>query len=100
MKEAVDYLEQLIDEEEAEEEFMRDVEGIYIEPPDEDGNISDEDEANENEGGTVDALSRRQLNAGCELVLRNGVHTETLDITVSTKYQCKRGIRARRCYAL
>ncbi|XP_055306911.1 piggyBac transposable element-derived protein 3-like, partial [Sitodiplosis mosellana] len=84
LKDAVDYLEQLIDEEE-EDDFMRDIDGIYIEPPEDDGNVSGEDEANENEGGTVDALSRNQLNAGCELVLRNGVHTETFDIEESAQ---------------
>ena len=63
MKDAVDYLEQLIDEEEG--DFMQEVEAVYIEPPDEDGNVSGEDDANENEGGTVDDLNRRHLNAGC-----------------------------------
>ncbi|XP_058448697.1 alkyldihydroxyacetonephosphate synthase-like [Malaya genurostris] len=58
---AVDYLEQLIEEDE-DEDFMRDIDCIYIEPPENDGNISGEDEANENEGGTIDALSRNQLN--------------------------------------
>lgn len=77
LKDAVDYLEQLIDEEEA--NFMQEIETIYIQPPDEDGNVSGEDDANENEGGKVDDLNRRQLNAGVELVLRNGAHLESLD---------------------
>ncbi|XP_055308654.1 piggyBac transposable element-derived protein 3-like [Sitodiplosis mosellana] len=38
LKEAVDYLEKLIDEEEG-DDFMQDFDEIYIEPPDEDGKI-------------------------------------------------------------
>lgn len=79
MKEVVDYLEELIDGEDG-PDFMNEVDRLYIEPPEEnDGNVSGEDDANENESGTVDDLARGQLNAGCELVLRNGQHTNTLD---------------------
>lgn len=47
-----------------------DFEGIYIEPPN--GNISDEDSAEEDEGGLIDNLSSKQLQANAELVLSKG----------------------------
>ncbi|XP_064486109.1 piggyBac transposable element-derived protein 3-like [Ornithodoros turicata] len=45
-----------------------DVQAIYIEPPDANVN-SDEDSAEEDEGGLLDNLSGRQLRAGAEVVL-------------------------------
>lgn len=89
LKDAVDYLEQLIDDEE-DENFLHEVDAVYIEPPDEDGNVSGEDDANENEGGTVDALCRGQLSAGCEIVLRNGHHTEALDFQQPTENESEK----------
>jgi hypothetical protein len=43
---------------------------LYIEPP-ESHVLSDEDSADEDEGGLIDNLSRRQLSAPAELVLGN-----------------------------
>lgn len=78
MKDAVDYLEELIDNEEN-ADFMNQVDAVYIEPPEDEGNVSGEDDAEENEGGKVDDICGNQLKAGCELVLRNGDHIDSLD---------------------
>lgn len=48
-----------------------DVQEIFIEPPDPAVN-SDEDSADEDEGGLLDNLSGRQLRAGAEVVFSNG----------------------------
>lgn len=77
LKEAVDFLEQLIDEDEN-EVFGANIDTIYLQPPYEDGNVSGEDDAGENEGGLIDNVCRAQLMTGCEVVLRNGDHVNTV----------------------
>ncbi|XP_050338063.1 uncharacterized protein LOC126764418 [Bactrocera neohumeralis] len=58
--EMLDYLESLQSDDE-------DIDKVYLEPPDE-GQVSDEDPGEEDCGGTIENLSKKQLQAPCELV--------------------------------
>lgn len=63
-------LAEIIDELESDEYQGDAVSSIFIEPPDAAG-LSDEDSANEDEGGLIDNLSSRQLAANAEIVFTN-----------------------------
>ncbi|XP_039286301.1 uncharacterized protein LOC120351830 isoform X2 [Nilaparvata lugens] len=63
-------LAEIINELESDEYQGDAVSSIFIEPPDAAG-LSDEDSANEDEGGLIDNLSSRQLAANAEIVFTN-----------------------------
>lgn len=70
MQEALDYLEELMEEDESD---VSDVaQALFIEPPDFDGNVSGEDDAEEDCGGIPDNVCAAQLRSNCEIVLRSG----------------------------
>ncbi|XP_067617438.1 uncharacterized protein [Eurosta solidaginis] len=50
----------------------RDIEKVFLEPPDEE-NISEEESSNEDEGGTLSNLSRRQKMTNCEVVYAGAI---------------------------
>lgn len=75
MQDALDYLEELIDEEENNTDVP---EAIYIEPPAFDGNISGEDDADYDEGGIPDNVCPEQLKASCEIVTSGGTRLDGL----------------------
>lgn len=64
-----------------EETEETEVTGIFIEPPH--GNVSDEDSAEEDNGGLIDNLSSMQLQANAECVLSDGRR-----IGVGKRYTC------------
>ncbi|XP_036317498.1 piggyBac transposable element-derived protein 3-like [Rhagoletis pomonella] len=59
--------EEILELLEAQSDDERDIEKIFLEPPDEE-NFSDEDSSNEDEGGTLRNLSKRQRMTNCEVV--------------------------------
>ena len=92
MKDVVDVL---LDDENEEIE----VDGIYIAPPQE--NIdSDEDSADEDEGGFIDDLTGRQLRADAEIALRNGNRISNEDelraVPLQHSTACQRQLESRR----
>lgn len=52
--------------------FPRNIHALYIQPPDDEGMISGEDEADDESGGLPDDVCAAQLKAGCELVFEDG----------------------------
>ncbi|XP_068087184.1 uncharacterized protein [Anabrus simplex] len=80
-------LSEVMDILEADDELGHQTEGIFIEPPD--GNVdTDEDSANEYEGGMVHNLTGHQLRAAAEIRLANneriGGDYEPLEISPTT----------------
>lgn len=70
LKEALDVLD---DNGESENSpFPKNVHALYIQPPDNDDELSGEDDAFDNEGGIPDHVCASQLKAGCELVFEDG----------------------------
>lgn len=63
-------LAEILEELQVDESEGLEVRDIFIEPPDPNA-LSDEDSANEDEGGTIDNLSSRQLAANAEVVYTN-----------------------------
>ena len=72
MKETLDYLEEIISDDENSTH-------IYIEPPKDLGNLSGEDDAPEDGSGLPDDICRSQLRAPCEVLLSSGKRLETED---------------------
>lgn len=68
MKEAIDFLEELSDD----ENVTYVPEGIYLEPPEYEDYASGEDDGKEDEGGVPDDVCAEQLKAPCEIVMSNG----------------------------
>ncbi|XP_036322401.1 uncharacterized protein LOC118736415 [Rhagoletis pomonella] len=80
LKDIADYLDELAENDAS---FCQQIDGIYIEPPNEDGELTGEDDANEDEGGIIDNVCRNQLNEGCEIVLKNGEHVDSASMVNS-----------------
>ncbi|XP_065368939.1 piggyBac transposable element-derived protein 2-like [Calliphora vicina] len=73
----LDYIQEL-DEAEDDNELTDLPTAIYIEPPI-DGNISGEDDAEEECDGVPDNVCPGQLKGGCELVMASGRHLQNID---------------------
>lgn len=70
LKDALDYLEELID---ADVDADENIDAIYLEPPDNEGFESGEDDTTDDDWtNNPDAICAAQLKSGCELALRNG----------------------------
>lgn len=65
-EEAAEYLMTLNSDDEDDEVLK-----MYMEPPNEEGNLSGEDSADEDSGGNLDNLPKQQLQVPCELVIRS-----------------------------
>lgn len=76
LKDALDYLEELMSDDD-------EPTAVFIEPPDLDGNMSGEDDGEEEEEGTPDNVCPSQLNAGCEIVMSNGRRIEVFEDMIS-----------------
>lgn len=75
LKEALDYLDELLAEEDQ-------AKTLFIEPPEvEDGVISGEDDADEEEDGVPDNVCPGQLKTNCEIVFNNGERIGILENT-------------------
>lgn len=74
LQQMLDYIQEL-DEDEASNELTDLPTAIYIEPPI-DGNISGEDDAEEECDGIPDNVCPGQLKGSCELVMASGRHLQ------------------------
>lgn len=71
MKDALDYLDELmLDDDEPT--------AVFIEPPDLDGNVNGVDDGEEEEDETPDNVYPSRLKAGCEIVMSNIRWIETI----------------------
>lgn len=72
LKEALDYLAEIWSDDEPNT--------LYIEPPEiEDGALSGEDDAEDEEGGLPDNVCPGQLKANCEIVFQNGLRVDSFE---------------------
>lgn len=53
-------------------DFPRNVHALFIQPPDDGGTISGEDDIDDESGGNLDSVCAAQLKAGCELAYEDG----------------------------
>lgn len=67
-----------------EKDTISDVKGIYIEPPDINVN-SDEDSAEEDEGGLVDNLNKRQLKSQAEIIISDDIRIDDFETYEKSK---------------
>lgn len=72
LTEAIDFLEELDSDD---EEICK----LYIEPPDIDGDVSGEDDGDEDEGGIPDNVCPAQLKTACELIVKKGNEVDSQD---------------------
>lgn len=78
MQDALNYLEELIEEDEFGDTNIATT--LYIEPPVDEGNVSGEDDAEEETAGIPDNVCPAQLKSGCEIVLNNGQRMHGFEI--------------------
>lgn len=76
MKDALDFLEELCADDD--NEAPTNVQALYIEPPIIDGDLSGEDDGDD-DGGIPDNVCPAQLKSGCEIILDNGRRIETIE---------------------
>ncbi|XP_017490451.1 PREDICTED: uncharacterized protein LOC108378653 [Rhagoletis zephyria] len=77
LQQMLDYIQEL-DEAEDQNQLTDIPTAIYIEPP-VDGNISGEDDAEDECGGIPDNVCPAQLKGGCEVVMTSGRHLQNFD---------------------
>lgn len=75
MRDALDYLDELCDD----DDYTNIPQTIFLQPPQYDGNISGEDDAEDDDGGLPDNVCPQQLNTPCEMVMSNGERLDGID---------------------
>ncbi|XP_049302987.1 piggyBac transposable element-derived protein 3-like [Bactrocera dorsalis] len=79
LQEALDFLEELCSDDE--NDVSTNIQALYIEPPYQDGDVSGEDDG-EDEGGVPDNVCPAQFKAGCEMVFENSTRMKTTDCNI------------------